>query len=424
VNRLETSRLETATANRTRIITSPKRTTAVAIGSVLGLVALGALGWVGLNILRNSKEGKSSAEVAQQVVVLPDTRAYLVAAIDRAAKPAALFLLAPKPSGGGSIIIVPTRARVDTRDPTKPTRPEDMYDKANLSPFTDAVGSWLGVQFEEVFTLDASALSTFLNPLGPVTFAIDKGVVDTDLNNTDKVLFPAGATTLATAADASRYVLARSLNDPEQPRLARLDQFWKAAVAPNPARPPADATATGAVAIMNTMLKGTVSVFTLTGTAVTDIKLNPNKSDMVGVDNATLHQLMAEVLPGAVSPSNNGLRIELRDPFDDARVRKELIGRLTFLKANIIWSHAIDRGPVLETVLDYVNPSKKAAVDFYAKVLGNKVLSGESAESVDNVDLVVTIGQDLHDEIVKSLPAIAPAPGATTVVGVSSTTSA
>jgi hypothetical protein len=299
-----------------------------------------------------------------------------------------------------------------------------MYDKANLSPFTDAVGSWLGVQFEEVFTLDASALSTFLNPLGPVTFAIDKGVVDTDLNNTDKVLFPAGATTLATAADASRYVLARSLNDPEQPRLARLDQFWKAAVAPNPARPPADATATGAVAIMNTMLKGTVSVFTLTGTAVTDIKLNPNKSDMVGVDNATLHQLIAEVLPGAVSPSNNGLRIELRDPFDDARVRKELIGRLTFLKANIIWSHAIDRGPVLETVLDYVNPSKKAAVDFYAKVLGNKILSFESAESVDNVDLVVTIGQDLHDEIVKSLPAITPAPSATTVVGVSSTTSA
>jgi hypothetical protein len=413
-----------ATANRTRIITSPKRTSALVLGSVLGLVALGTLGWNGLNVLRNSKEGKSSSEVAPQNVVLPDSRAYLVAAIDRDSKPAAMFVLAPNATGGGSIIVVPTRARVDTRDPTKPTRPTDVYEKANITPFTDAVGAWLGVQFEDVFALDASGLSPFLNPLGPVTFAIDKGVVDTDSSNTDKVVFPAGATTLATAADASRFVLARAVNDAEQPRLARLDQFWKAAVAPNPGRPAADQNATGAIAVMNTLLKGTVSVVTLTGTPVTDIKLNPNKSDMVGIDNANLRQVMAETLPGAVSPSNNGLRIELRDPFNDAAVRKELIGRLTFLKANIIWSHAIDRSPVLETVLDYVSPSKKVAVDFYAKVLGNKVLSGESSESVDNVDLVVTIGQDLHDEIVKSLPPVAPSSSATTIVGVSSTTSA
>jgi hypothetical protein len=406
---------------RTRVRTAPQRTASLAVASLVGMGALGGLAWKGIGVIRDSKEGTFVGAPQIETVVLPETPAYLVAAIDRDGRPAALFVMSPNAEGGGSIVVVPTQARVDTRDPTKPTRPIDTYGKADSVALTDAVGGLLGIHFVDVFTLDASALSSFLAPLGPVTFGLDKDVVDTDASKAVKVAFSAGATTVA-GADAARFVLARTIGDPEQPRLARIDTFWKAALAPNPARPAADASATGAIAIMNQMLKGKVAVTTLTGDPVVDVKLNPLKIDMVGIDVAAMRQLMAETLPGAVSPANGGLHIELRDPFDDARVRKELIGRLTFLKANVIWSHAVTTARGVETVLDYENPNKKAAVDFYSKSLGAKVISNEIAQAVDNVDLVVTIGQDLHDEIAKSLPTAVAGPLTTVASGAPATT--
>jgi hypothetical protein len=406
--------------SRTRVRTAPQRTAALALASLVGLGALGGLAWKGIAVIRGSKEGTIASAPQVATVVLPETPAYLIAALDRDARPAALFVLSPKPEGGGTVVVVPTQARVDTRDPTKPTRPVDAYGKADSVALTDAVGGLLGIHFVDVFTLDATALSAFLTPLGPVTFGLDKDVVDTDSSKSLKVVFPAGATTLA-GPDAARFVLARTIGDPEQPRLGRIDTFWKAALAPNPARPAGDPTATGATAVMNQLLKGTTDVITLNGQPVTDAKLNPSKVDMVGIDVAAMRQLMAETLPGAVSPSNGGLHIELRDPFNDPVVRKELIGRLTFLKANVIWSHAITAQPTVETVLDYENPNKKAAVDFYSKSLGAKVISNEIAQAVDNVDLVVTIGQDLHDEITRSLSGVGSGTTATTLGNVSST---
>jgi hypothetical protein len=413
---------------RTRVRTAPQRTAALAVASLVGLGALGGLAWKGVAVIRDSKEGTVTDAPQFETVVLPETPAYLVAALDRDSRPAALFVMSPSAAGGGSMVVVPTQARVDTRDPTKPTRPIDAYGKADSVALTDAVGGLLGIHFVDVFTLDTAALSSFLTPLGPVTFGLDGDVVDSDASKAAKVAFPAGATTVA-GPDAARFVLARKIGDPEQPRLARIGKFWGAAFRPSPARPPTDATATGATAVMNQLLKGAVAVSILTGDPVIDLKLNPTKADMVGIDIAAMRQLMAETLPGAVSPTNGGLHIELRDPFDDAAVRKELIGRLTFLKANVIWSHAVTTPRGVETVLDYENPNKKAAVDFYSKSLGQKVISNEIAQAVDNVDLTITIGQELHDETAKSLAAsqngsqttVASGGTATTIGNVSST---
>lgn len=413
----------TARRRRTRIVTKPARTAALAVASLVGLGALGGLGMIGVDAIRNSTEGRNDPTIETPLLLLPDTPAYLVAAIDRTKKPVGLFVLAPKIDGGGTVIVVPTRARVDTRDPLKPTRPIDSYPDGDFGMLTEAVGAYLGVGFVDAWALEETALSGFLAPLGPVTFNLEKAVIDTSADRVDTLIFPQGPATLQ-GADAARFAVAREEGATEQDRLARLGGFWAAALSPNVSRPAPDAAATGATAILNQVLAGPATAITLTGPAIVDPLLNPAKLDMVGVDNSLLRQVMAEVLPGAVSPSTNGLRLEIRDPFNDERVRREVIGRMTYLKAVVMWSHPVTTEPVVETILEYENPARRAAVDFYAQALG-PTLAGEIEQAVDNVDLVITIGQALHDEILKNMGTLAqPAVSAATVATVPTTTKA
>jgi hypothetical protein len=393
---------------RTRVATRPARTAALVTASILSLGAVGGLGWWGIDTVTHSKEGRASEGIsASPAVPLPKTPAYLVAAIDRTGKPASLMVLAPRPEGADAIVLVPTTARVDTRDPKRPTRLVDTYvdDKTSsrgaIGQLSDATATYLGIEFDESFGLTGSAQEDFFAALGPVTFRLDADVTDTDASGAAKVLWPAGPVTLR-GAEVAAFVTARITGEPESVRLARLADFWTAAVAPNPARAAGNPEAPGAAGALARVLAGTPTVRTLAGAPLVDPELNPQKLEMIGVDIAGLRLLMAEVLPGAVSFVDNGLKFEIRDPFKNAAVRRELVGRLTFLYANIVYVHEVDDQPTVETLLYYDNPAKRRGVDFYAPNLGTTVIA-ETEEAIERIDVVLTIGQELYDSIVRDL---------------------
>jgi hypothetical protein len=382
----------TAATPRTRVDTRPGRT-----GMVLGLslvVAMiaGGLVYRGIGTIRTSREGRSAVG-SIEIKSLPSTPAHLLALIDRAGRPVSFLVLAPSLAQGGMVMLVPATARIETKPGEATARLGDAYVRGGMPEQTAAVGRFLGIDFLSSFALDESALTALLAPSAPFEVAFDAPVVDTDATRSDRVIQVSGRATL-TAAAAAQLLLARTDGESEAVRLVRIESLWNAIGARAAALPLVTLPAGSAASLAAPILHGPTTVYRFPAVAVTDPTRNPSGVPTVDVDIADIRYKMAQVLPGAVSVSSNGIRVEIQDPFHNPALVRDTVVLLTFLGAYVVYVHETNDPALDRTAVLYETANTRPAAEFLVNALHTSVAQ-LAAGPVENVDATVVLGADL-----------------------------
>ncbi len=383
------------TESRTRVDTRPRRTVAISVLSlVVALVASGLM-YRALNTIRTSREGRAATGTLE-TKLLPRTPAHLVVLIDGQGVPVSFLILAPAPSGGGTLMVLPATTRVDIKIAGPSGRLADVYGRGGLQVQTTAVGRYLGIDFASTFVQDFEALTSLLTPFAPFDVTLDGPVVDTDQTHSDRIIHDGGQASL-TSSVAAALLLARTDTQSESLRLARSEAIWNsvgsrianiAVETPNPA---------GAAGVILPVLKGPTTVYRFPAVAVTDAARNPSGVPLVDVDIADIRLKMAQVLPGAVSVAASGIRVEIQDPFGNQALVRDTVVLLTFLGAYVVYAHTTKDPPLAQSTVQYGNLSTRQAADFLVTALHTPPAQ-LSSSPVENVDATVVLGTDLRDE--------------------------
>jgi len=165
---------------------------------------------------------------------------------------------------------------------------------------------------------------------------------------------------------------------------------------------------------------GDASVHQLTVRPVLDAVENPDGVDLLAPDNTSQKLLMAEVLPGAISPANSNIRFRLVNATGDPAMLAAAVGRLVFVGANVIMVNEAP-SPTKETVIEYQDESRKAEATRYMPVVGPSVVR-LTTDRIDGIDATLVLGQDFAT-FIEAEDAKAAATSTTTTVASSTASS-
>jgi len=368
---------------------------ALAAGLVTAL-SIPLLGVAAARTLGDSKAGKLDVPTGTVGVVSADTPGALLVAKD-GNDVIGLTVLALQPSGaGGTAVVVPvgSEATVDGFD--RPTRLANAYQKGGLDAEATATEGLLGVTFSTEQEVDRDGLLALLAPLGPITVTLSDPVLRTGANGQDEQVLPGGRQTI-TAQQAVSALYARRANESEILRTPAQVAIWQGIVQAaqtvakeaDTAQPPA--TVAGYLGALGA---GPRAVRTLDVTPALDVVTNPDAIDLLQVDSASTQLLMARILPTAVSPTNGGLRVRLRNQTGDNSALYQATVRLLFAGANVV---AVDDTPSagvsVGTRLEYDPSLTQDRIEGLTVAIGPASAAPAKAR-VDGVDVTVDLGQD------------------------------
>ncbi len=200
-----------------------------------------------------------------------------------------------------------------------------------------------------------------------------------------------------TAEQAAAALYARKASESEISRLPARQALWagivQAAAKVNPSTqpggPPGDVA--GYLAALGA---GSRTASTLKVSLALDVVTNPDAIDLLQVDSAAAHLLMARILPTAVSPTNGGLRVMLRNRTGDPRALYDATARLLFAGDNLV---AVDdeagQPPVAGSQMSYDPSLTQDRVEGLTVAVGPAVASPAKSR-LDGVDVTVDLGQD------------------------------
>jgi hypothetical protein len=137
---------------------------------------------------------------------------------------------------------------------------------------------------------------------------------------------------------------------------------------------------------------GDATVHQLTVRPVLDAVENPDGVDLLAPDNTSQKLLMAEVLPGAISPANSNIRFRLVNATGDPTMLAAAVGRLVFVGANVVTVNEAP-SPTKETAIEYQDESRKAEATRYMPVVGPSVVRF-TTDRIDGIDATLVLGQD------------------------------
>jgi hypothetical protein len=116
-------------------------------------------------------------------------------------------------------------------------------------------------------------------------------------------------------------------------------------------------------------------------------------------DEGPMHLLVAEAMPGAVSPPTNSARIRLVNTIGDPDAMLTAANLVLLLGANlVIASDSGDAAP--KTQVLYSTPGFKGAAEFMAESLGVGT-AAQDATVIDGIDLTVVLGSDFAAEVAR-----------------------
>jgi len=371
-----------------------RRSTRVAVlAFVAALLAVGLV-WLGVHTIANSKEGRITERPRTPLRRLPPTPAALLIGTDRDGQAVSLTVFGLSPGGhGGHVIVLPAGAAVDiVEGEGAPVRLGSGYASGGADGQQVLVESFLGASMSASVAADESQLAQILAPVTPVTVQLDEPVFDTDASGQPVELFPAGTVQLDAAA-AARFLLARQTDRSEVDRLDRIRRFWTAAFAASTdgAASAAPADVGGFIADLRA---GPVQVESLPVTAVLDPTRNPDHADLLDVDPTIVRLLMARILPGAVSPSDTGLRVWVINPTGDPNVSYQAVAALVYVHVNVMLVTESSSVVPERTLLAYGTPLGQRAV-FLTGIFGRGELV-PTDEPVDGIDVTITVGRDFQ----------------------------
>jgi len=406
---------------RTATNTRRARTGAVAVIAVATAVALPFLVVKASRTIANSKAGRIATSVAPPAASVPDTPAALLVEVGADGTVGGLTLLGLDASGkGGGIIVVPAGTEWFATDAAHPVRLASAFDNGGgLAAQREAVEGVLGITTSVAEQVDEQGLAALLAPYAPLHVKLDDRVLDTDSSGQERVLYPAGPVDL-TAAQAAHLLLAHGPNESEVARLPRTVAVWDAVLtarvkavsattvltttttAPAVGSSSASSTVTAThadthqpttvAAQLAAIEKGDAAVHQLTVRPVLDAVDNPDGVDLLAPDNTTQKLLMAEVVPGAISPANSNIRFRLVNATGHPDLLAAAVGRLVFVGANVIMVNEAPT-PTKQTVIEYQDENRKTEASHYMPVVGPSVVR-PATDQVDGIDATLVLGQD------------------------------
>jgi hypothetical protein len=388
-------------AHRTRLRTNPQRSFAIALTSMAVAALLPVLGYYAWNTIKHSREGRTVTVAGPPAHRLPATKGALLVAVDRTRKVVGLTLFALREgSPGGNIVVIPAGSVVDVADGSGQQRLAAIYETGGLAALTQAVSNLLGVDLAMSTEASEPDLSKIFEAIAPIPVTLDEPAIDTGPDGKDAVVFPAGAVSLS-AADAARFLVARGQSQSELARLPRIEKFWRAAGARGVEKGavPLPNGAFAVAAAAATALGGPGAVARIGATVVVDAARNPSAADLLDPDVVGIHLLMAELLPGAISPVNANARIWIEDPVGDPATLRAAVGKLTFLGANIVWVTTGAGPPPSASTLTNKSDAQRVELHRYADALGS-VTDVKETEPVEGVDAKITLGTIFQEQVV------------------------
>ena len=339
---------------------------------------------------------------------MPDTPTALLVEVGADGTVGGLTLLTLDASGsGGSVVVVPAGTEwFAAGGAARPERLASAFDNGGgLDAQRDALEGVLGITTSVAEQVDENGLAALLAPSAPFHVTLDDRVLDTDASGQERVLYPAGPVDL-TAAQAAHLLLAHGPNESEVARLPRTVAVWQAVLAArtkaSPTTTAAGATGSGAEGLpaepttvaeqLAAVVRGGGAVHPLTVRPVLDAVDNPDGLDLLAPDNTSQKLLLAEVMPGAISPANSNIRFRLVNATGDPDLLAAAVGRLAFVGANVVMVNEAP-SPTKETVIEYQDESRKAEATHYVPVVGPSVVR-PTTDRIDGIDATLVLGQD------------------------------
>ena len=391
------------------------RTIAAAMSGLLVLGAAPVVGYVGWDVLRNSKAG---TEVKRYpVVAFPSTPTALLATIDdqQLITSLSVLVLAPGTGKGGTLVSIPTNATsAQSADDNQIPIADSMINGGEEAVVSDTE-SLSRVSIGTDGVLDSKALATLLAPVDKLQVSFPNDVV-TASNGATRTLFVSGANTLS-AADAASVLLAHDSTRAESKRLPNVHAVWAglaaaigqgigaAAVTPLGPNGPANFDD-----FMKHFLAGPVQVFNdlttvpITGTA------NSTKIDVGRLDVSSVVMLMAGLAPSAMITPKPTLNFRIENGLTQAdvdaagltgvtpvQVTLDMVQRLLFAEGNVVsvspevYTLASKQVPDNTTVFS-AGGLQSAELQVFTNTLG-KVTFKDPAFQFPLVNVVIVVGR-------------------------------
>ncbi len=387
--------------HRTR--TRPWRTVAVATVMVLIAAAIPALGAAAAKTIVDSREGRLVQREGRAAdIYLPPTPAQLLVSLDVSGAPESIAVAALSPGGrGGFLILMPTLLRVSV--PGVGDAPlGSAFATGGATLLRQTVESLLDVRLQQVAVLDAAEWPKLVT--GTVSVSFDDPVGTSGPDGRLEVLFPSGPAAL-TGSDLPIAFGAHSADETEAARLVLYEQLWDGVLTSIAATtpPPPETTTTvpsGEAQVEAPPLPVEQHMAALAGgpyqVVVLPVRALPGEPEAYEPDQGPMRLLVAESMPGAVSPPTNSARIRLVNTTGDPDAMLTAADLVLLLGANLVI--ASDGAEVAHTEVLYANAGFKGAAGFVAESLGVGT-TAQDATVVDGIDLTVVLGKDFEAQV-------------------------
>jgi hypothetical protein len=125
---------------------------------------------------------------------------------------------------------------------------------------------------------------------------------------------------------------------------------------------------------------------------VIDAVANPQGLDLLQADDAATKLLLAQTMPGAISPANDNIRLQVVNATGDPTLLADAVARLVASGANVVIVSDAP-SPSQATLIDYQDPRNAAEAQTYGPVVGPATVR-QGDERIDGIDATITVGKD------------------------------
>jgi len=373
-----------------------RRTIAMFFTTLLVMLSVPALGYVGVRAVLDSTGGRDALADNLPVQTFPSTPTalYLTADGDGVLSSATVLVMSPV-GVGGSIVSVPVNADVGFSDQSRQSL-QQVFADGGADAAAVAVESLVLVSVNVVALVDEAQLTNFLLPFAPLTITLTSEVAIGESASDDagdEVIRP--GTVVLNAETAAKVLIDGAGEDQETARKGNIEGFWAgfaAAVSGGRATTlPSDVPPVDIDQFVARLVAAPVQSRGLTTLPLTS-EQNPSGDDIVQLDQSEAVFVFASVAPGQMSAPKLGpiFRVE-SPPGYDLQV-KLTIDKILFVGANVV---SVDtsspaRPDTIFIVPDDLDRSRAQIAD---DIFGAIVFE-EPVVRIDGVDVTLVLGTE------------------------------
>ncbi|MEQ1874653.1 MAG: hypothetical protein ABL953_13105 [Ilumatobacteraceae bacterium] len=383
-----------------------KRTTLILAMNVLALVAVGALGLMGVTALKHY-EGAKKLEST-------DTRAFptsvvgMLAIADESNRLAGLSLVVSLPGDqlGGYLLPVPTSVDSTLGSGDERIALTAVFAQEGIEGLALAVEGALSVTLNFSQLVTAAEAEALFAPIAPVQAQLPRDVRDT-VADAPVVLFPAGTTELD-AAQLVQVLTAEVAGELESARRDNINAVWTAIASAVDGGKTEWIVGTPVTTVTDLLTRTFAGPVTSQSFPTIPIaaELNPAGLDVEQIDRAEAVMWLATVAPGSMSAPGLGLTYRVEAPPGYVEQVKAAVGALLLIGANV---RSVDfNGPVLPVSRALLSAEEEREFVISDNAQFGTVEVGVDPQPYEGIDVVLQLGSDYLNLVVSTTTSTTP----------------